>query len=122
MNHQPLIRGMPVRCTASCMRRASSIVIARGFSQKTCLPASRAWIDSSAWVSCVEQIMHRVDPVVGQDPVQVGREVVGLGLLGAFPSRVLYHVHGRRQAHLRRREDVRQVVAGDAAAAYQPDP
>ena len=63
-----------------------------------------------------------VDPVVRQDPVQVGREVVGLRLLGALPGGVLHHVHGRREAQLRRREDIGQVVAGDTAAADQPDP
>ena len=65
---------------------------------------------------------HRVDTVVRQYPVEVGREVVGLGLLGALPGGVFDDVHGRREPQLRRCEDVGQVMTADAAAADKPDP
>ena len=56
LNHQPLIRRTPDSCTARWIARASSSVIASGFSQKMCLPASHALTTSSAWVSWVAQI------------------------------------------------------------------
>ena len=38
------------RSAAAAMARASSTVLASGFSQRTCLPASRAAIEISAWL------------------------------------------------------------------------
>jgi len=50
---KPVIARTPpaaARAAAAVMARASSTVLASGFSQRTCLPASRAAIEISAWL------------------------------------------------------------------------
>ena len=85
-------RYLPVRSAVSVIRTASSGSSANGFSQSTCLPASRAAIVGSMWANGRGGDDHGVHLPVGEDVVDargdVGDLPPGGELLGAIPEDV----------------------------------
>ncbi|OPZ83511.1 MAG: hypothetical protein BWY76_02234 [bacterium ADurb.Bin429] len=52
-----MVNIFPLRCQASYIARQSGSVVASGFSQKTCFPASKAATVCAAWAQFHEPII-----------------------------------------------------------------
>lgn len=66
---------MPAFCSASMMRAQASAVGARGFSQKTYLPALRAAITSGSWAGPKLQIITASTSFEAMSSAELGKVV-----------------------------------------------